>query len=412
MWITRITHVDVKRRIPNSITAFHLDRPQPRDVYVDYLLPVVGWVLGARQPAQSVVISSETGRVLIPVAQSRQEVFNRFGLKFPWAQQTGFREILPFFNASGPVELYLSVKVGDDLIEVGSIKLSVEFQRPAIQPRFTPIIVTALGRAGTTLCMQAIGHHPEVAATRIYPYETRMAQHFMEALRGALKFGSVAALPAEAAGYLTRDFVQNAICYHVDCIDQYYSAVAQANEQPRARYFVEKSLPLQFQGWFHDLYPEAKEIILVRDFRDMLCSILSFNAKRGFNDFSRDRFDSDLEYVRHMTGPAHLLLAWQKRKDKALLVRYEDLVLRDEETLTGLFEYLQVDASPSVISEIRTLCGQPSGRLKEHMTSSSREASIGRWRRDLPPELVSAAHEVFGDVLTQFGYEVLSDNLA
>jgi hypothetical protein len=406
MWTTRITHVDIKRRTPNSITAFYLDRPQPGDVYVDYLLPVVGWVLGAKQPAQSVVVSSETGRFLIPVAQSRQGVFSRFGIKFPWAKQTGFRETFPFFNASGPVELFLSVKVGDDLVQVGSIKASVEFQRPSVQPRFTPIIVTALGRSGTTLCMQAIGHHPEVATTRVYPYETRMAQHFLETLRDALKFGSVAGLPAEAASYLTNDFVQSAICYCVDCIDRFYSTIAQANDQPQARYFVEKYLPLQFQGWLHDLYPEAKEIILVRDFRDMISSILSFNAKRGFDGFSRERFDSDLEYVRHMTGPGHLLLAWKKRRDKALLVRYEDLVLRDEETLTGLFEYLQVDASPSVIREIRTLCGKPAGRLKEHMTSSSRETSIGRWRRDLPPELVSAAHKVFGDVLVEFGYEV------
>ncbi|GAB4526135.1 MAG: hypothetical protein Kow0063_00020 [Anaerolineae bacterium] len=379
---------------------------------MDYLLPVAGWVLGARQPVQSVMISSETGKTLMPVTQPRSEVFKRFGIEFPWAKRTGFRETLPFFNASGPVELLLSAKVGDNLVEVGHIKALVEFQRPAIQPHFTPIIVTALGRSGTTLCMQAIGHHPEVATTRVYPYETRMAQHFMESLRGALKFGSIAALPTQAASYLTRDFVQSAIRYHMNCIDQYYSAVAQANEQPQARYFVEKSLPLQFQGWFHDLYPKTKEIVLVRDFRDMLCSILSFNAKRGFNDFSRERFDSDLEYVRHMTGPGHLLLAWKKRQDKVLLVRYEDLVLRDEETLARLFEYLEVDTSPSVISEILTLCRQPSGRLKEHMTSSSRETSIGRWRRDLPPELISAAHEVFGDVLVEFGYEVIGDNFA
>ena len=39
-----------------------------------------------------------------------------------------------------------------------------------------------------------------------------------------------------------------------------------------------------------ELYPRAREVILVRDFRDMVASMFAYNAKRGREGFHRDRF--------------------------------------------------------------------------------------------------------------------------
>jgi hypothetical protein len=44
--------------------------------------------------------------------------------------------------------------------------------------------------------------------------------------------------------------------------------------------------------------------------------------------------------------------------------------------------------------------------LRGHGTAGSPEASIGRWRTDLAPELRLAVEETFGDLLQEFGYEV------
>jgi hypothetical protein len=41
---------------------------------------------------------------------------------------------------------------------------------------------------------------------------------------------------------------------------------------------------------------------------------------------------------------------------------------------------------------------------ERHSTSPDAEASIGRWRRDLDPELQRACHEAFGEALEVFGY--------
>ena len=65
------------------------------------------------------------------------------------------------------------------------------------------------------------------------------------------------------------------------------------------RYFVEKYLPHQVvPDLLAELYPGAREVILVRDFRDMLCSVIAFNRKRGWDAFGRSEGGDDAEYVR------------------------------------------------------------------------------------------------------------------
>jgi hypothetical protein len=39
------------------------------------------------------------------------------------------------------------------------------------------------------------------------------------------------------------------------------------------------------------------------------------------------------------------------------------------------------------------------------MTSASREQTVGRWRRDLPPDVAAAATEALREPLAAFGYE-------
>ena len=48
---------------------------------------------------------------------------------------------------------------------------------------------------------------------------------------------------------------------------------------------------------------------------------------------------------RSAAGPTSLARAWERRRDRAHLVRYEDLVLDPERTLAGLLDHLGVDSS-------------------------------------------------------------------
>jgi hypothetical protein len=167
------------------------------------------------------------------------------------------------------------------------------------------------------------------------------------------------------------------------------------------------------------MYPGARELILVRDFRDMLCSVIAFSRKRGYEAFGRSDEGSDVEYVRtnlvqSVEGLAKRLQATSTRPH---LVRYEDLINAPEQTLAEMLSYLDLDSDPDQIQdtlkraeESTTSMQHPgSGQqvdLLAHRTTSDPAASIGRWREDLPEEVAEVCKEVLGPLLVEFGYEV------
>jgi hypothetical protein len=174
------------------------------------------------------------------------------------------------------------------------------------------------------------------------------------------------------------------------------------------RYFAEKCWPDEVTPQLlSELYPDGREILLVRDFRDMVCSIMGFNAKRGFASFGREVTGSDEEFIRYLRESAvRILESWRAREDRAVLVRYEDLILAPETTLGELFSYLEIEADPGTIRQV--IEGANASRphvQRAHQTSASVARSVGRWKDELSSEQKAICHETFGDVLDAFGYE-------
>jgi hypothetical protein len=69
-----------------------------------------------------------------------------------------------------------------------------------------------------------------------------------------------------------------------------------------------------------------------------------------------------------------------------------------------VFGHLAVDASPGLVDEI-VKRASPAEGPEWHRTSGAAEASIGRWRRDMSPELLGLTEELFGEVMEAEGYE-------
>ena len=77
------------------------------------------------------------------------------------------------------------------------------------------------------------------------------------------------------------DHVADLATFAQQRIDAVYRQVAALGDG-RAEFFAEKCLPEgNVPQLLRELYPDAREVFLVRDFRDMLCSIRAFNEKRG-----------------------------------------------------------------------------------------------------------------------------------
>ena len=89
-----------------------------------------------------------------------------------------------------------------------------------------------------------------------------------------------------------------------------------------------------------------------------------------------------------------------------MLLRYEDLMLRPQETLGELFEHIGLAADGDTVSQVleRARARAPE-RQAGHRTTADENASIGRWRNDLPEALQAACAEAFAGPLAAFGYE-------
>ena len=211
----------------------------------------------------------------------------------------------------------------------------------------------------------------------------------------------------DTIGWLAGEAVEELAAFCQERIERFYGRVAAGAGKPAARYFAERSLT---PDWFttplyRELYAGAREVYLVRDFRDVVCSRVSFGAAQ----LRRDVAEGDLETTRRIVAEraSEMLAAWRARGEHSFLLRYEDVVLAPESTLKALFDFLAIESDPEAVRETLAAAERANAERQEsHRTAESVEASIGRWRHELDAEAQAACNEAFGEALREFEYEV------
>ena len=77
-------------------------------------------------------------------------------------------------------------------------------------------------------------------------------------------------------------------------------------------------------------------------------------------------------------------------------------VLRPTETVEALLEHLSLDAGASTIEAMLASIATP--ETEGHRTVADPRQTIGRWRKDLTPELQAVCSEALGPSLQALGY--------
>ena len=391
---------------------------------------IAGWVLGARSRAREIqVMEDGLAARTIPVSVARPDVV---AVHRGAPEVSGFESTVSTLGLESEFTLRLDAVLEDGTrVDAGSIHGRRQALAPSYEPRFRALLVTSLGRTGTTLLMNALSAHPAVVAYPIHPYEIFPARYWLHLLR-------VLAEPADHANsshpshfaqdlqrighhpfnqspitdhpelgeLFGRSYVERLAGFSLESIDGFYEALSRVEGKPEAQFYAEKFQPDHLPRIARELDPRTKELILVRDFRDLICSVFAFNEKRGTVDFGREQFSRDEDYVRYIGLHARRLVgAWRSRRETARLVRYEELATRPQETLAQLFAYIGVDGGPETVQAlVRAAFDNP--HFDGHRTSGTVEESIGRWRRELPRRLRRVVEEELNPALAELGYEL------
>jgi Sulfotransferase family len=438
-----VLDVSVETDLSDSLLGAYIDLPKAGEGTDVYMLHIVGWVLGRHSPARDVevVYQPEPDRVrpgperiirVTPIRGDRVDVAAAFP-DVPTDIDCHFESLVGLIGLTPTFELRLRAVLEDETrVPIGSLRVRREPLRTSYEPRFQPISVTCLGRTGTSWLMGMLAAHSRIAAYRHFPYESSPAKYWMQALKVLAEPSNIwqSAHPDTFHGnlwwtgqnpfyddriagdpehndFFGREYVESLAEFFQRKIDRWYSTLARTQGQDDPVYFAEKHLwPNYIPVLLRELYPGAKEIFLVRDFRDMTLSILAFDRKRGWPGFGRQEGLTDEEYISSFLKPAAQSMAnsWRTRGATSHLVRYEDLVTRPAEVLAGVLEYLELERDAELIETLVEAASTPSQAREEHRTSSDARQSIGRWRHERDDAFREFCNETFAEELAEFGY--------
>lgn len=416
---------------PSSLLyGFCIDNPASGDQLTGYETRIRGWALGRRSRVTTVQLLDPSLRRVFresPLNEPRPDV----AAHHPHANhpgESGFQVPFSLLN----LQPQSSVEVIAVLQEGSRVPLgTVSFCRNALvsgyAPRLQPLMVSCLGRSGSTYLMAMLQHHPQVVVHGDAPFESRLCKYYFYNLLKTLSEppGSLATafqdetytvnahwlsaelpLDLQQQRRFRREHIEHLAAFCQREIDEVYASIspAQRPEQPSPRFYAEKHGAGHTPRLLWELYPAAKEIILVRDFRDMFCSALAFNRRRGTEDFGMEGARTDEEFLDVTRERVMGLVSSVRSRDHDVLVmKYEDLVQSPVATVSSALDYVGIAGDVELVKEIITKARTVDRDV--HRTSASAKSSIGRWQHDLPRAFRNRCDQAFAEALDALGYQ-------
>jgi hypothetical protein len=431
MPLLEITDLEQRQAAAKALLGCRLDSPKPGVTSDTYGFELMGWALAEEAPLSRVEVVQE-GRTVAETGPG--EARGDIAAAFPGvahAERSGFRVPVGALDLRQAFELaVVAYRADGSRIEIGQIRGERATLPAGGEDLIQPLMVNTIGRSGSTWLVWLLSCLSESVAVSPWSADARVGSYWASVLqtlarpqgylaqldpgpvgqrawwfdRPDLKFGVGDSRSLEA--WLGGEAVESLAGMCQARVETFYSRLADPGLRPR--FFVEKFLPHQVvPDLLAEMYPASREVILVRDFRDMLCSVIAFNRKRGYAAFGRANAGSDVEYVETVISSSAQWLRrrLRERGEAAHLVRYEDLIQEPAPTLEAIMRYLGLEANEETIVATLERAEANSPKVDQHRTTDSISASIGRWKRDLPSELAQVCAEVLDPVLVEFGYE-------
>ena len=156
---------------------------------------------------------------------------------------------------------------------------------------------------------------------------------------------------------------------------------------------------------FLKIFPEAKFICIVRDYRDNFVSI------RKLSELKMEAPILTLQVYRWKYALKGFLKYRKKYPERVRIVRYEDLVTDQERVVRELFEYIGITYDPSVFDFYKkkeeTLKAYNDPLIEKFHGSLMNPVNTSRmevWKKSLTKRQVMMADQIAGKYADMFGY--------
>jgi hypothetical protein len=250
------------------------------------------------------------------------------------------------------------------------------------------------GRSGTTLLRVILDSHPNIACgteLKVIPAIANMWYDFQTVQAQTLK-----------------EFFLN----ESDINDIFRQMIIRMLEKYRlhtgkARMAEKSPNNVSFFFHLHAIFPESPLIHVIRDGRDVICSLLSMN-------WIDTKTLKPIEYTRDPQKAAEYWVSSVQRgrmagKDPAVEPRYfeilyENMVLDPIPTLKQLFSFIDEPWDPTVINfheHEHKLTGESSA---DQVSRPLHSRSIGRWQKELKENEKELIKKIAGSLLIELGY--------
>jgi hypothetical protein len=283
--------------------------------------------------------------------------------------------------------------------------------------KYQPLFIASTGRAGSTLMMRILSCHPEILIRTLFPYETRAAQYYYISSFQEQKLPTFLPVKFKNAEYrpFNSKIDAESLAWskkhnNVDLgkngqniINEYYIFLSEIENKSEAIYYAEKTIGLSLMKEITQSLENSKVIFLRRDPRDTFFSIKSFNAKRGSLTFGEEDGEEAL-FSRLITFYKVSIKLIETLKERAVVIRYEDMMINNYETLLLLFKKLGLNHKQEVINSIVDSAFLVDKNTKQHCTTSKGESSVSRWKQNANSRHLEMFDE-FKKTLEILGYD-------
>ena len=167
-----------------GLVGFSVDLPAAGSEEPYHSIPLLGWALGREEPVTQIEIrDGREALYSVPATLPRPDIEAAFG-SVPGAGACGFEGEIGSVTQRSRFELTLvALTASGARMRLATVRGRRRAHAPRGRDGIQPLMLTTIGRSGSTWLSGLLGHHPAILAHLPWAYDWRFTSYWFEAMR-------------------------------------------------------------------------------------------------------------------------------------------------------------------------------------------------------------------------------------